>query len=552
MFRGRADAWRPVGADGNALRTPTCYAVGIEPFSAVVWRASYVAGACNDGTTRCDRSALRMDAPGGALDQASTRPPLRSSVSMPSSWILRVSVLRPQPSHAPLPCGGRRCARARGGSASSRIPSRADRRRCARRAPAPARARGRAPAASRLSADRSPAPGASRTSGGRSATSTRCPGAITVSQWQMFSSWRTLPGNANACSAFCASSDSSFGSTASSRALFCRKCRASGPMSSGRSRSGGSRRRTTLSRCSRSSRNRPEAHALLEVLVRRRDDAHARLAAARGRRRGSTRRPRARAAGAPAGRAACRRSRRGTACRPRPARSARGASACAPVNAPRSWPKSSDSSRSFGIAAVLIATNGPRARGLCRCSARATSSLPVPDSPVISTVAFDCDRRPIARNTSCIAGAWPSISGVSAADGAAACRRRRLGARAADQRERVVDVERLRQVLERAALERRHRAVEVRVRGHDDHRHVRIALLDLVEQREARFARHADVGDQHLRLADARAPASPRTPTRTSCTECLRARAPSRAPSESSGRRRRSTRPSSASPRGGS
>ena len=97
MFRGRADAWRPVGADGDALRTPTCYAVGIEPFSAVVWRASYVAGACNDGTTRCDRSALRMDAPGGALDQASTRPPLRSSASMPSSWILRVSVLRPQP-----------------------------------------------------------------------------------------------------------------------------------------------------------------------------------------------------------------------------------------------------------------------------------------------------------------------------------------------------------------------------------------------------------------------------------------------------------------------
>ena len=66
------------------------------------------------------------------------------------------------------------------------------------------------------------------------------------------------------------------------------------------------------------------------------------------------------------------------------------------------------------MAAVLIATNGPAARGLCRCSARATSSLPVPDSPVISTVADDCESRPIARNTSCIAGAWPSISGESA------------------------------------------------------------------------------------------------------------------------------------------
>ena len=65
------------------------------------------------------------------------------------------------------------------------------------------------------------------------------------------------------------------------------------------------------------------------------------------------------------------------------------------------------------MAAVLMATNWPAARGLCRCSARATSSLPVPDSPVISTVAFDCDNRPIARNTSCIAGAWPRISGAS-------------------------------------------------------------------------------------------------------------------------------------------
>jgi hypothetical protein len=31
----------------------------------------------------------------------------------------------------------------------------------------------------------------------------------------------------------------------------------------------------------------------------------------------------------------------------------------------------------------------------------------------MSTVAAECDSRPIARNMSCIAGAWPSISGVS-------------------------------------------------------------------------------------------------------------------------------------------
>ena len=85
---------------------------------------------------------------------------------------------------------------------------------------------------------------------------------------------------------------------------------------------------------------------------------------------------------------------------------------CAPVKAPRSWPKSSDSSRSFGIAAVLIATNGPLARGLCLCSALATSSLPEPDSPVMRTVTMLWLSLPIARKTSCIAGAWPRISGT--------------------------------------------------------------------------------------------------------------------------------------------
>jgi hypothetical protein len=65
-----------------------------------------------------------------------------------------------------------------------------------------------------------------------------------------------------------------------------------------------------------------------------------------------------------------------------------------------------------GIAAVLMAMKGASRRGLCRCSARATSSLPEPDSPLMSTVAWDWDRRPMARKTSCIAGAWPRISGT--------------------------------------------------------------------------------------------------------------------------------------------
>ncbi len=84
----------------------------------------------------------------------------------------------------------------------------------------------------------------------------------------------------------------------------------------------------------------------------------------------------------------------------------------APVNAPFSWPNSSDSSSSAAIAEVFNATNGLLARGELSCNARATSSLPVPDSPVISTVMLERDSRPMALNTSCIAGAWPMIRGV--------------------------------------------------------------------------------------------------------------------------------------------
>ncbi len=57
----------------------------------------------------------------------------------------------------------------------------------------------------------------------------------------------------------------------------------------------------------------------------------------------------------------------------------------APVKAPFSWPKISLSSRVSGIAAQLIATNGNAARGLNWWMVWATSSLPVPDSPLMST-----------------------------------------------------------------------------------------------------------------------------------------------------------------------
>jgi hypothetical protein len=43
----------------------------------------------------------------------------------------------------------------------------------------------------------------------------------------------------------------------------------------------------------------------------------------------------------------------------------------------------------LGSAAQFSAKNGPLARSLLECTARATSSLPVPDSPRISTLAVD-------------------------------------------------------------------------------------------------------------------------------------------------------------------
>jgi hypothetical protein len=58
----------------------------------------------------------------------------------------------------------------------------------------------------------------------------------------------------------------------------------------------------------------------------------------------------------------------------------------APVNEPRSWPNSSDSSRVSGSAPQLIETNLRSLRIELQWIARAISSLPVPLSPVSRTV----------------------------------------------------------------------------------------------------------------------------------------------------------------------
>ena len=95
----------------------------------------------------------------------------------------------------------------------------------------------------------------------------------------------------------------------------------------------------------------------------------------------------------------------------------------ASVNAPLTWPNSSLSRSGSGIAAQLTATSGPAARLLWRCSARATSSLPVPLSPVTSTLASVGATRAISSWTSRIAALSPSSSPSRAV---ATCRRSRV------------------------------------------------------------------------------------------------------------------------------
>ncbi len=81
----------------------------------------------------------------------------------------------------------------------------------------------------------------------------------------------------------------------------------------------------------------------------------------------------------------------------------------APVKDPFSCPKSSLSIRLSGMAAQLTAMKGFPARWLCFQIERATSSLPVPLSPVIMTVTSLAVTCPITLKTSCITGDEPTI-----------------------------------------------------------------------------------------------------------------------------------------------
>ena len=83
-------------------------------------------------------------------------------------------------------------------------------------------------------------------------------------------------------------------------------------------------------------------------------------------------------------------------------------SATAPVKLPFLWPNSSLSISSDGIAPQFTGTNGPSCRGPVSWMSRATSSLPVPESPQMCTGAWLRATLAIICRSCCIGFDWPS------------------------------------------------------------------------------------------------------------------------------------------------
>ncbi len=159
--------------------------------------------------------------------------------------------------------------------------------------------------------------------------------------------------------------------------------------------------------------------------------------------------------------------------------------AVAPVNAPFSCPNNSDSINSRARPAQFRSTYGSRARGPLWCIQRASTPLPAPVSPRISTGAWlfttrtrlrleIADRRARAeerrdglpRLADLLAGDLPAVAAVLEA------------LLDHDQQRRQID--RLGQELLGARLDGPHRQLDRAVAGQHDDRHVAIEALNAV------------------------------------------------------------------------
>ena len=173
----------------------------------------------------------------------------------------------------------------------------------------------------------------------------------------------------------------------------------------------------------------------------------------------------------------------------------------APVKAPFSYPNSSVSRRFSGIAAQLIATNGPDALGLSACSARATSSLPVPLSPSTSTVVSPDAARWTARHHALQRVVLADDVRQAAPCGQLLAEQQVLGGetplleRASDEHQQVLGIDGLREEVERPLAHGAHRVLDAAEGGHHDDRHVRVGVLGLSQHAETVTDGQPQVGE---------------------------------------------------------
>ena len=177
----------------------------------------------------------------------------------------------------------------------------------------------------------------------------------------------------------------------------------------------------------------------------------------------------------------------------------------APVNAPRSWPKSSLSSRPSASAAQFNRTSGLSARGEAAWIASAMSSLPVPLSPVMSTLARGGthlrDQREDLLHLRVVGDDVMERVAVAqpVPEAPRLLEEARLLHRALDDRGERLVLERLGQVVVGAALHRVDRARDrPERRHHDEHRAGRRGA-GLVHERDPVEAGHFDVRQDDVR-----------------------------------------------------
>ena len=144
------------------------------------------------------------------------------------------------------------------------------------------------------------------------------------------------------------------------------------------------------------------------------------------------------------------------------------------------------------------------ARGLLKWMARATSSLPVPLSPRMSTVARLAQTSAICWSTAWNGGLLPIrlsklyLSADLAAQPLVLDHRIRQFQRAIDGRHHVIDLEGLGDVVERTFLDDVDRAAHRCISRHDDDRQFGPIALDDGEQFTAASTRHPHIADDHV------------------------------------------------------